>query len=93
MFSESRCFSCNYAPSGYGYNGNRYAGAPQCALRKYEDANALDKWGCASGKCFVRMDKNGRKSRDLIIGIKTFWCSLITFMSKAPVPLGRMFFR
>ena len=57
--AESRCYSCNYAPSGYGYHR---AGAPQCALQSEGHSSALDQWACKSGKCFVRLDKNGCKS-------------------------------
>ena len=63
---ESRCFDCNYRPSGYskgsyGQVGHN-AGAAQCGLVRYGDADALDKWACTSGQCFIRLDKNGRKN-------------------------------
>ncbi|CAH1774145.1 unnamed protein product [Owenia fusiformis] len=80
----SRCYDCNYAPSGYTKQVNYWtrvssnAGYAGCALSKYGDAETLDKWSCASGECFIRKDPNGLVYRgcankeNLPLGVSTY---------------------
>ncbi|CAH1798859.1 unnamed protein product [Owenia fusiformis] len=65
-YAKTRCFSCNYNPSKYGYHVKSYwravqkdAGFTACALMSYSDMDAIDKWKCGSGMCFIRKEKNG----------------------------------
>merc|ERR1711872_468926 len=53
----TRCYDCSY---GYHHLAHlSQAGLPQCALLNEGDAAAIDQWECKSGKCFIRLDKNG----------------------------------
>lgn len=51
----NNCYDCNFSPTEV----PKERGTNHCALQTYLDRQRVDKWGCKSGKCFIRIDENG----------------------------------